>query len=142
MKFFQGHGIVAKNQAGLESVQRRQCRVGEARSINGDVAAAGEDRARNRSANGNIERHIAVKLFNRGNELPQEIHGTARQADRRLDWRALVKRARAQYFAGVERHCCRNTDGLNFRLLQFTSEIELISSGVRRKTKCSWIKIR
>src|SRR5881392_833006 len=46
-----------------KSAQRRQCRVGEARGINGDVAAAGEGWTRNGSANGDIESDIAVKLF-------------------------------------------------------------------------------
>ncbi len=123
-------------------MQRRQCRVSEARGINGDVAAAVEGRARNRSANGDIERHVAVQLFNRRNELPQKIHRASRQADCRLHRRVLVKGARTQYFAGIEWHCCRNTDGLNFRLLQFADEIELVSCGVRRNTKCGRIKIR
>ena len=95
MEFLQGQDVVVKNQARLKSAQRRQCRVGEARGINGDVAAAGEGRARNRSANGDIECDIAIKLFDRGNKLPQKIHRASRQADCRLHRRVLVKRARA-----------------------------------------------
>ena len=73
-EIFPGSRRCREKSAGLESAQRRQCRVSKARGINGDVATAGEGRARNRSANGDIERHVAVKLFNRRNELPQKIH--------------------------------------------------------------------
>src|SRR5205823_12319650 len=69
VELLQGHGVVVKNQARLKSAQRWQCRVGEARLVNGDVAAAGEGRARNRSANGDIERNVSVRSEEHTSEL-------------------------------------------------------------------------
>ena len=139
---FQRHRIVPKQRPRLESVQRRQSRVGEAGGIDGDVATPTESRSRNRSTDSDFKRQVAVELLDRRNELPQKIHRASRHPHHRLHRRVFVKRTRAQNFSGIERHRRGNTDGLNLRLLQFPRNIDFFSDGIGRETKGRRIKIR
>ena len=123
--------VPRKIQARLEILDRRQRWVGHARDVDGHVAAPTENRTRDCSANIHIKRSVAVQFLDARNKLPHEIHRAARQTHLRGHRRFVGHFFFMHHLWNIERKISSQLERLNFRLLQFAGNRQLLALRLR-----------
>src|SRR5438477_11972827 len=97
---------------------------------------------RNCSANIDIERSVAVQCFYAGDKLPHEIHRAARQTQFRIHWSLVGEFSFMRDFWNIDWEGRGQLEWLNFRLLQFSGDRQLLPFRLRAQIQTRRLDLR
>ena len=132
--------VPRKIQPRLEILNGRQRWIGHSGNIDRHVAATSENGTRDCSANIDIERSVAVQFLHARNKLPHELHRAPRQPHLSVHWRFVSQFFVVHNLWNIQRKIRRQLQGLNFCLLQFAGDRQLLALRLRAQIEAGGLE--